>query len=132
VEPVRSVLGSLPLPPLKPIVLLEQKSVLVESLLLRSGVSQKTISEQSLVNAVLDGYQNYERKGGEQSKTSIVQRYDIARHFCYSGMSHFSELAEVIIPVLSARDVKELTNSRLRAEETIERIQSFTRPQNRA
>lgn len=130
-QPARTLLNSLPRTELKPIALLEQKSVLIESLLLRSGLLPTAIREQNLVNAVLDGYRDYERKGGEQSKTSIVQRYEVVRHFYQSGMSHFSELAEVLIPLLQACDLKELTNSRLRAEETIERIQSFTRPQHR-
>ncbi len=107
-----------PLP--KPMTLVKEKEVLVDSLMLRAGVPKYIIRDEGRVRSVMSAFSTYQRQGGETSQTALVQKFEIARPFLTSGMSNFVKLAEAVIPVLTAESVQDLTNARLTAEEFID------------
>lgn len=107
-----------------PIPFLETKVVVVETLLLRAGIPPKQLLQENLAHQVVQSYRDFERDGGESGKRALVHKYEIGRHFCRNGMSHFGALAVSVIRLLKATDTKELTNARLSAEETVDRFRS--------
>lgn len=123
---VKAVLTIPTLKQAKPISLLSEKTALIEGLLVRAGIPAKTVKEEALSLKVLDAYQNYERNGGPESKTAVVQKYEIGRHFCRTGMSHFSEFASVIVNLLHASELKELASNRVLAEQTVDKLRCKT------
>jgi hypothetical protein len=123
---VKAVLTIPTLKQAKPISLLSEKTALIEGLLVRAGIPAKTVKEEALSLKVLDAYQNYERNGGPESKTAVVQKYEIGRHFCRTGMSHFSEFANVIVNLLHASELKELASNRVLAEQTVDKLRCKT------
>ena len=107
-----------PLP--KPMTLVKEKEVLVDSLMLRAGVPKYIIRDEGRVRSVMSAFSTYQRQGGETSQTALVQKFEIARPFLTSGMSNFVKLAEAVIPLLAAESVQDLTNARLTAEKFID------------
>ena len=107
-----------PLP--KPMTLVKEKEVLVDSLMLRAGVPKYIIRDEGRVRSVMSAFSTYQRQGGETSQTALVQKFEIARPFLTSGMSNFVKLAEAVIPLLAAESVQDLTNARLTAEEFLD------------
>lgn len=122
---LRNARAALPIPTLKqtePMPFLSEKTVLIDCLLIRAGIPVKTVKHEALSLKVFDAYQNFERMGAEESKTVIVQKYEIGRHFCRSGMSNFQAFADTAIPLLRASDKKEMSNAMRSAEETVARL----------
>ena len=107
-----------PLP--KPMTLVKEKEVLVDSLMLRAGVPKYIIRDEGRLRSVMSAFSTYQRQGGETSQTALVQKFEIARPFLTSGMSNFVKLAEAVIPLLAAESVQDLTNARLTAEKFID------------
>lgn len=107
-----------------PISSLETKVVVVETLLLRAGIPPKRLLQENLAHQIVQSYRDFERDGGESGKRALVHKYEIGRHFCRNGMSHFGAFAEGVISLLKATDTKELTNARLSAEQTVDRFRS--------